>query len=145
MVVEQEPVTELIPVVSGVPQGRFAPWERALLAVIAGIVVFGVSVGNLWVSSLACFGLVALVFALVALPSRRRHQSPLRSDRRSGILVGVVWAGIVAVSLVVLFAVPERYVLTGGVLAAFVAASAVWGAFVYLDSSDARRRRLTQA
>ena len=53
MVVDQEPVTELIPVVSEVPRGRFAPWERALAAVIAGIVVFGVSAGNVWVSSLA--------------------------------------------------------------------------------------------
>lgn len=140
MVVDQEPVTELIPAVSEVPRGRFAPWERALSAVIAGVVVFGVSAGNLWVSSLACLGLVALVLALAALPSRRRYQASPRGGRRSGFLVGVVWAGVVAVSLVVLFAVPERYTLTGGVLAAFVAASAVWGVFAHLDSSDAKRR-----
>lgn len=145
MVVDQEPVTELIPVVSEVPRGRFAPWERALAAVIAGIVVFGVSVGNVWVSSLACLGLIVLVLALAALPSRRSYQAAPRGDRRSGLLVGVVWAGVIAVSLMVLFAVPESYTLTGGVLAAFVAASAVWGVLVYLDSSDAKCRGLVES
>lgn len=144
MVVDQEPETELISVVLEGSQERFAPWERALAAVIAGVVVFGVSAGNLWVSSLACVGLVALVFVLATLPSRRRRQASPRGDRRSGLLVGAVWAGVIAVSLVVLFVVPERYTLTGGVLAAFLAAGAVWGVFAYLDSSAAKCRRLVQ-
>lgn len=132
-----EPVTESIPVAPAEGQekmgylARFATWERALIALVVGVIAFGGATGNIWVAFPACVVMVATIFGLAATP-RRKH-SMHRVDKRAGVILGVAWAAVVIVIALVLFFVPASLALTGGVAAALLAAAVVWGAIAYAD------------
>ncbi|WCZ38389.1 hypothetical protein [Corynebacterium jeddahense] len=136
---ETEPVTDFIPVVDAPESGgeradaqpHIATWERALIALIAGVVAFGGAVGNIWVAFPACVVMVGVLFALPALPSHRGRNGAL--GRRAGVVLGAVWAIIVAVIALVLFLVPAKFALTGGVITALFAGVVTWGAIAYVD------------
>lgn len=136
---ETESVTDFIPVVDAPEsageradaQPHIATWERSLIALIAGVVAFGGAVGNIWVAFPACVVMVGVLFALPAMPSHRGRSRTL--GRRAGVVLGVAWAIVVAVIALVLFLVPAKFALTGGMVAAFVAAAVTWGAIVYVD------------
>lgn len=151
-----EPATEYIPRVTGadvVPERdsktggsmveggdayepRLEMWERALLALITGILVFGGAIGNVWVAFPACVVMVAVIFGLSAMHSRKRSNGVGRGSKagkRAGVVLALAWAAIVVMVALVLFLVPAQFTLTGGILAAFAAAGLIWGAFVYAD------------
>lgn len=132
-----EPVTESIPVVPAQGQEemnclpRFATWERALIALVAGVIAFGGATGNISVAFPACVVMVATIFGLAATP--RRKQSVHRVDKRAGVILGVAWAAVVVAIALVIFFVPASLALTGGVAAALLTAAVVWGAIAYAD------------
>ena len=112
---------------------HFVTWERALIALITGVIAFGAGTGNIWVAFPASVALVAAVLGLSSLPSHKGRDASARLGKRAGIVLAVAWGLIVCLAVLVLFLVPAQFTLTGGVLTAFVAAGAIWGAIAYVD------------
>ncbi|OFT81824.1 hypothetical protein [Corynebacterium sp. HMSC29G08] len=133
------PVTDFIPLVpddspledSHYSQPRFASWEKALLALITGVIAFGGATGNVWVAFPAAVVMVAVLYGLAALPDRNYVGE--EANRRAGLVLGVVWAAITLLAALALFLVPASYTLTGGIVTALVSAGCLWGAIAYVD------------
>lgn len=134
-----EPATDFIPVVQdeSLPEGkgqhqpRFASWEKALLALITGVIAFGGATGNVWVAFPAAVVMVTVLYGLAALPSRGYAEA--QAGRRAGLVLGVVWALITLLAALTLFLVPANYTLTSGIVTALVSAGCIWGAIAYVD------------
>lgn len=152
MAPEAETLTEYIPRVDADVQAagrragegyvpRFATWERALIALITGFITYGGATGNVWVAFPACVVMVAVVFALLATPVHKQRKEARvaggGADKRAGIALAVAWLAILVIDGLVLFLVPERFTLTGGILTAFVAAGLIWGTIAYIDRPTA--------
>ena len=133
------PVTDFIPLVpddcpledNHYSQPRFASWEKALLALITGVIAFGGATGNVWVAFPAAVLMVAVLYGLAALPDRNYVGE--EANRRAGLVLGVVWAAITLLAALALFLVPASYTLTGGIVTALVSAGCLWGAIAYVD------------
>lgn len=114
---------------------RFAPWEQALVALLAAVVAFGGATGNV---AVAGAGALAAMVAAFALPGRAPGEvgatvvagrAPGRLEPRSvALVVGASWAVAALASLLALFFVPAGFTLTAGVLVALFSAAVVWGA-----------------
>lgn len=134
-----EPATDFIPVVQdeslpgegGRHQPRFANWEKALLALITGVIAFGGATGNVWVAFPAAIVMVAVLYGLAALPARRHAEEG--AGRRAGLVLGVVWFLITLLAALTLFLVPANYTFTSGIVTALVSAGCIWGAIAYVD------------
>ena len=133
------PVTDFIPLVpddspledNHYSRPRFASWEKALLALITGVIAFGGATGNVWVAFPAAVVMVAVLYGLAALPDRNYVGE--EANRRAGLVLGVVWAAITLLAALALFLVPASYTLTGGIVTALVSAGCLWGAIAYVD------------